>query len=328
MTLTSGGQLYTNILRATTVMQLDSVTSYPGSNGSIYREGSDVKIFTGGSEVNMTTLAAGGSGSGATTELDNLGTTAINAHLLFDAAGTYDIGDSTNYLDDLFTEHIRFPANGAGLTNSHGMYRQLLSSTDSTVINVPTNTDFYIRENGANNLLLIDTSANVFRIAGGILSLILNNGTDEWSVTKTASGSAKYAASGDRHSFDNTIQPTIGDAYDLGLTTHKWDNLYLNGDIVLESGFKTSKLFFDNGGDTYITGSGVSGRINIFNDDDNVTNFTTSGISTDTIQILGAINHDGSTVGFYSATPITKQTGVAVTASGIHAALVSLGLIT
>lgn len=37
-----------------------------------------------------------------------------------------------------------------------------------------------------------------------------------------------------------------------------------------------------------------------------------------------AANH----VGFYGATAIVQQTGVAVTAAGIHAALVNLGLIT
>lgn len=43
-------------------------------------------------------------------------------------------------------------------------------------------------------------------------------------------------------------------------------------------------------------------------------------------QVGGALNHDGTTVGFYGTTPVTKQTGVAVTAEGIHAALVALGL--
>ena len=41
----------------------------------------------------------------------------------------------------------------------------------------------------------------------------------------------------------------------------------------------------------------------------------------------GALDHDGSTAGFYATTPIAKQTGVAVSAAGIHAALVNLGLI-
>lgn len=35
----------------------------------------------------------------------------------------------------------------------------------------------------------------------------------------------------------------------------------------------------------------------------------------------------GGTLGFYGATPVAKQTGVAVTAAGVHAALVALGLI-
>lgn len=45
------------------------------------------------------------------------------------------------------------------------------------------------------------------------------------------------------------------------------------------------------------------------------------------LEVDGAFDHDGSTVGFYGATPTAKQTGVAVSAAGIHAALVTLGLI-
>lgn len=36
----------------------------------------------------------------------------------------------------------------------------------------------------------------------------------------------------------------------------------------------------------------------------------------------------GGTIGFYGTAPIALQEGVAVTAGGIHAALVALGLIT
>lgn len=41
----------------------------------------------------------------------------------------------------------------------------------------------------------------------------------------------------------------------------------------------------------------------------------------------GALDHDGPTAGFYGATPVAKQTGVAVTTAAVHAALVNLGLI-
>ena len=46
-----------------------------------------------------------------------------------------------------------------------------------------------------------------------------------------------------------------------------------------------------------------------------------------TATISGDLDHDGSNVGFYGTAPVAKQTGVAVTAAGIHAALVNLGLI-
>ena len=39
------------------------------------------------------------------------------------------------------------------------------------------------------------------------------------------------------------------------------------------------------------------------------------------------IGASGDGIGFYGATPVSKQTGVAVTSAGIHAALVNLGLI-
>ena len=46
------------------------------------------------------------------------------------------------------------------------------------------------------------------------------------------------------------------------------------------------------------------------------------------VELDGDLNHDGTNVGFYGTAPIAQQTGVAVTAAGIHAALVALGLIT
>lgn len=56
---------------------------------------------------------------------------------------------------------------------------------------------------------------------------------------------------------------------------------------------------------------------------------STTGITVaGAIEIDGALNHDGTTVGFYGTTPITQQTGVAVSAAGVHAACVALGLFT
>jgi hypothetical protein len=57
------------------------------------------------------------------------------------------------------------------------------------------------------------------------------------------------------------------------------------------------------------------------------------GTSTDgmtaggSLAIAQDLAHRGTKIGFYNTGPITKPTGVAVSAAGIHAALVSLGLI-
>ncbi len=58
--------------------------------------------------------------------------------------------------------------------------------------------------------------------------------------------------------------------------------------------------------------------------------FGSNGVKCDTIaESTGSAGVKiASDVGFYSTTPVSQQTGVAVTAAGIHAALVSLGLIT
>lgn len=51
------------------------------------------------------------------------------------------------------------------------------------------------------------------------------------------------------------------------------------------------------------------------------------GVSTGTmIATVGGAS--GQKLGFFGATPVVQRTGVAVSAGGIHAALVSLGLIT
>lgn len=55
-------------------------------------------------------------------------------------------------------------------------------------------------------------------------------------------------------------------------------------------------------------------------------NVTTSQIGSH-LDVQGNLYHSGSNAGFYSKAPIAKQTGVAVTAAGIHAALTNLGLI-
>lgn len=94
---------------------------------------------------------------------------------------------------------------------------------------------------------------------------------------------------------------------------------------------------------------GVSGGVDLFSaqDEDGEDVFSVSGDGTASTRllhggsflvsgdagdlILSMFKHTGSgerRIGFFGATPVAQQTGVAVSAAGIHAALVNLGLIT
>ena len=134
-------------------LTLADSTSYVGaSNGAIYREGADVKIYSGGSEVNITTVTNGF----ATTELDNLGTTAINASMVPNGDGTLDLGSSIAAWDSVNADYIRF-RNDVTAPSSGQTHKISTSSTamDFNVSGAADTFNFYI--NGTNEVILGST---------------------------------------------------------------------------------------------------------------------------------------------------------------------------
>jgi hypothetical protein len=84
------------------------------------------------------------------------------------------------------------------------------------------------------------------------------------------------------------------------------------------------------GGAAY-TPSGVNNRRHKW-DNNGLTVYGAAAGATTTYQMVNAtgdilLAHSAGKLGFYGATTIVKQTGVAISAAGIHAALVNLGLI-
>ena len=79
----------------------------------------------------------------------------------------------------------------------------------------------------------------------------------------------------------------------------------------------------------------AGGNVRVFLDNNNngsqsfdiYNGVTTPGTPVFTVTGSGDVSISGD-VGFYNTAPVAKQTGVAVSAAGIHAALVNLGLIT
>lgn len=134
----------------------------------------------------------------------------------------------------------------------------------------------------------------------GLLALTAA-GTNGINVTNTATGQT-----GSHHGFD----AAMGGSYDTtagGLSP-----------IAVEAVISaTRSAGANNLTNTALYGSATGGQVNY-------------GLWVDdgTTRLDGDLDHDGAGVGFYGTAPVAQQTGVAVTAAAIHAALVNLGLIT
>lgn len=82
-------------------------------NDSFINKIHDASNSTGSASQILTAVGDGtynwaaAAAAGATTELDNLGTTAINASLFFDADQTYDVGSSTERASAIHTAQVR-----------------------------------------------------------------------------------------------------------------------------------------------------------------------------------------------------------------------------
>lgn len=81
------------------------------------KAGANITLTPSASEI---LIAAAGGAAGATTELDNLGTTAINAHLLFDADGSYNIGSTTDLVSEINVYNV-YGKGGLLIDAEHGV---------------------------------------------------------------------------------------------------------------------------------------------------------------------------------------------------------------
>ncbi len=81
----------------------DSTNMVGAVNGYIYREGNDIKAFSGGVERNLSDIGSGG----ANTALSNLIATSINQSLNPNGPGSLDLGSDTNYWDQVKAQELK-----------------------------------------------------------------------------------------------------------------------------------------------------------------------------------------------------------------------------
>jgi hypothetical protein len=146
---------------------------------------------------------------------------------------------------------------------------------------------------------------------------ILGDGKVEWGVGGTTALDVNlYRSAANVLKTDDTLQ--VGTA--VTLTPPNADLGNAAYDVWVTGETQRRWYVARNGDMTWGSGSAAG--------DTNLYRSAADTLKTDDSLLVGAnFSHLGSSLGFYNTAPIAKPTGVAVTAIGIHAALVSLGLI-
>lgn len=195
-----------------------------------------------------------------------------------------------------------------------------------------------------------ETNSGLFRQSAGVIMMSIA-GTGSWVFRGTSFDS--NIADGPRLMFEAatgsnpTLIPRLSDT-DTGIGSFSADAVSIiagnaEGIRVAEAGAVITNTFFGN-----MVGSGGGGAAPMIkNETPTITNPTLipnqadpdTGVTRSGVDRLGlvagglecmSVRETGAArqVGFYVTAPISLQTGVAVSAAGIHAALVALGLIT
>lgn len=239
-------------------------------------------------------IVAGGAGDGVTnignlTFVDNLATPVATFAIFSDGTDLFaNTGSKTVNLDEIpdlaadetvtgewtFDDNIN--AGGAGfgmITIGHLDFVDNLATPAATFSIYSDGTDLFA--NTGSRVTNLDDTA--LKAAGNVFT-----GSNIFSLQTVFTSNIVGGGAGDGMTnignlvfVDNLATPggiaIYSDGTDI-FTTATWNfnlqNLENITDITLRSGFNTSKLFFDGGFDTYITGSGASGRINIITNND------------------------------------------------------------
>lgn len=111
----------------------------------------------------ITAAANGSGGGGASTALDNLTLTAINADLLFDADSTWNIGDDANAVNNIYATDIHL--RDAGTLSFNNDKDATISYTEGAspeafTLSNGTGSENYLQGSNANGLYLRSSSGN------------------------------------------------------------------------------------------------------------------------------------------------------------------------
>lgn len=249
--------------------------------------------------------------------------TNLNADLLDAQTGSYYL-DSDNFTG---TEWTDLTDSGETTIHIHDTRYYTETEIDARVISDLTDVDDTGRSLGDflrwNGTVWADSTYANSEIDHGELTGLDDNDHGAIYFTETESdarfspiaGSASIVTVGTIG--NGTWEGTVIDETYLD---HNWSSTFYLGTLDLGTNTITDgNLTGAWTGVTSLTASATVQAEHLYSTDDAVIDGE--------VEIGGNLNHDGSGVGFYATAPVAKQTGVAVSAAAIHAALVNLGLI-
>jgi len=156
-------------------------------------------------------------------------------------------------------------------------------------------------------------SCGTGRIGGGI-TFISANGTFDGGVMSFNSGAGNAGGTGGNFQLNAGLGSSTASGGSFEMNAGNAASSGFGGSFVMTSGFSLGGAAGDF---TFIASYGATANGNMYFNTDYGT----------VIQLTSSLLGDQQ-LGFYGVTPVAQPTSVPVTAAGIHAALVSLGLIT
>lgn len=215
------------------VLTLNDTSANPSSAGQFQRNGADVKVFTGGAVVNLTDI---GSSANATTELDNLGTTAVNASIVPDSDGVHDLGSSANTWDSTNTDYVRFrnDVSAPSSSQSHkistgtvGMHFNVNNSADKFVFYFDGSSEVSLEPTGitVNNRIIVGDGTS----GQGFISL-----SDATSIISPANG-YMYREGSDIKLYSNAVERNVSQFPEIN-KTQTWSAVQTHTANILSSG--------------------------------------------------------------------------------------------
>lgn len=268
---------------------------YAGANnfvsGGVF---GDIEFYTGGYSGSYTQSATliGGTGNmliGTTTDVTAFGGARLQVKSSGSSTGTWRGrivagGDNYVFLMGEYNSNAWLGAHNAALSAWAPLYIQPQGGADvgigydGTTLN--TSTDLVL--GGRFSAGVASASAKIHAVSTTEQLRLGYDASNYLSTTVSSAGLVTLDAvgSGSAFSFSDRVQPTTNDGAALGSTSLSWSDLFLASGAVVN---------FNNGNYTVTHSAGV---------------LTFSG----EVEMDGALNHDGTTVGLYGVTPVTRAT--------------------